>query len=635
MFLRAYHRTKNGKRHTYFALVESKRTVCGPRQHKVAELGELSVDEQRRWERTAIFHSRGGGEGRQLTLLPDDESVPLPDDPDVVRVRLGKVGWTNARAFGDVWLGLELWRQLGLDRIVARHIPAGRETVSPALCVAIEVISRLCVGQGGPTSEFGLAEHGYRRTALEDLLGVPDAEVTKDRLYRTLDALLKAKEPIERDLKARLGELFSLDFDLLLCDLTSSFFEGLAEDNEEAQRGYSRDHRSDCKQVVLALIVTQDGFPLYHQVFSGNTPDGAAFPKIVETLEQRFGTARRVWVLDRGLASVSNLEFLKQRQQSFLVGTPRSQLTEFEAELSTRDFQQIRRHVEVKCVQRDGQGTSHSPAPVDQAASGPRQALSHGVGRPAQGCRQGAAAHRSTQRALAGGLAVRADAGVQRSIRAGHGGEVDLSPRQAAFGPGPRWSVPAAVRSNRLVGRATVGHLYAVGSGGGRHRKCSGNFRPQSALAPPPGPIQSVNCATWAKTEDVHIALLERQIAATGHKCWYDRQTMSGQPICEESCGYLVGENRARGGARGNGVRRWEEATGTFQVLGSPKSQPLAMPPLRPSLLAWRWSSVVSRDGKVPGTDQADAQPPLLICRPSGALSTGSATLPSAYARGY
>lgn len=355
MFLRAYHRTKNGKRHTYFALVESKRTVCGPRQHKVAELGELSVDEQRRWERTAIFHSRGGGEGRQLTLLPDDESVPLPDDPDVVRVRLGKVGWTNARAFGDVWLGLELWRQLGLDRIVARHIPAGRETVSPALCVAIEVISRLCVGQGGPTSEFGLAEHGYRRTALEDLLGVPDAEVTKDRLYRTLDALLKAKEPIERDLKARLGELFSLDFDLLLCDLTSSFFEGLAEDNEEAQRGYSRDHRSDCKQVVLALIVTQDGFPLYHQVFSGNTPDGAAFPKIVETLEQRFGTARRVWVLDRGLASVSNLEFLKRRQQSFLVGTPRSQLTEFEAELSTRDFQQIRRHVEVKCVQRDGQ----------------------------------------------------------------------------------------------------------------------------------------------------------------------------------------------------------------------------------------------------------------------------------------
>lgn len=355
MFLRAYHRTKNGKRHTYFALVESKRTVCGPRQRKVAELGELSVDEQRRWERTAIFHSRGGGEGRQLALLPDDASVPLPDDPDVVRVRLGKVGWTNARAFGDVWLGLELWRKLGLDRIVARHIPAGRETVSPALCVAIEVISRLCVGQGGSTSEFGLAEHGYRRTALEDLLGVPDAEVTKDRLYRTLDALLRAKEPIERDLKARLGELFSLDFDLLLCDLTSSFFEGLAEDNEEAQRGYSRDHRSDCKQVVLALIVTQDGFPLYHQVFSGNTPDGAAFPKIVETLEQRFGAARRVWVLDRGLASASNLEFLKQRQQSFLVGTPRSQLTEFEAELSTRDFQQIRRHVEVKCVQRDGQ----------------------------------------------------------------------------------------------------------------------------------------------------------------------------------------------------------------------------------------------------------------------------------------
>jgi transposase len=354
MFLRAYHRTKDGKQHTYFALVESKRTQRGPRQRMVAELGELSVDQQRRWQRTAIFHTRHG-DGKQLPLFLDDEQAPLPDDPDVVRIRLGKVGWTKARAFGDVWLGLQLWRKLGLDQIMASHISTGRETIPPATMVAIEVISRLCIGQGGETSEFGLAEHGYRRTALEDLLGVPDAEVTKDRLYRTLDALLAAKEPIERDLKERLGELFSLQFDLLLCDLTSSFFEGLAEDNDLAARGYSRDHRGDCKQIVLAMVVTQDGFPLYHQVFTGNTQDGVAFPHIVETMEQRFGTARRVWVLDRGLASEANLEFLRKRNQSFLVGTPRSKLSDFEAELSTRDFQQIRRHVEVKCIQKDGQ----------------------------------------------------------------------------------------------------------------------------------------------------------------------------------------------------------------------------------------------------------------------------------------
>ena len=354
MFLRAYHRTKDGKQHAYFALVESRRTQRGPRQRIVAELGELTPDQQRRWQRTAIFHTRHE-DSQQLPLFLDDEHAPLPDDPDVVRIRLGKVGWTHARAFGDVWLGLQLWRMLGLDEIVSRHVTAGREEVPPATMVAIEVISRLCVGQGGPTSELALAEHGYRRTALEDLLGVPDEVVTKDRLYRTLDALLAGKEAIERDLKDRLGELFSLNFDLLLCDLTSSFFEGLAESNDLAARGYSRDHRPDCKQVVLAMVVTPDGFPLYHEVFAGDTNDATALPKIVETMESRFGPARRVWVLDRGLATEPNLAFLRERGQSFLVGTPRSKLNAFEAQLCTRDWQQIREHVEVKCVQQDGQ----------------------------------------------------------------------------------------------------------------------------------------------------------------------------------------------------------------------------------------------------------------------------------------
>ena len=153
MFLRAYHRTKDGKLHTCFALVESLRTERGPRQRIVAELGELSPDQQRRWQRTAIFHTRSES-GRQLPLFLDDQQAPLPDDPDVVRIRLGKVGWTNARAFGDVWLGLQLWRMLKLDEIVGQHVPQGREDVSPASMVAIEVISRLCIGQGGPTSEF-------------------------------------------------------------------------------------------------------------------------------------------------------------------------------------------------------------------------------------------------------------------------------------------------------------------------------------------------------------------------------------------------------------------------------------------------------------------------------------------------
>jgi hypothetical protein len=185
MFLRSYQRTKQGKTHTYYALVESVRTDAGPRQRVVAHLGELNHDQERRWQRTVVFHNRQG-DAQQLRLFPEDEHIALPDDPDIVRVRLSGVAWTNPRAFGDVWLARWLWQLLGLDDIINRHVPQGQETVRPADIVAIEVINRLCQ----PCSEFALAEHWYASTALEDLLGVPDAAVTKDRLYRTLDPLL-------------------------------------------------------------------------------------------------------------------------------------------------------------------------------------------------------------------------------------------------------------------------------------------------------------------------------------------------------------------------------------------------------------------------------------------------------------
>lgn len=180
MFLRRYQRSKHGKTHTYYALVESVRTDAGPRQRIVAHLGELNHDQERRWQRTVVFYNRQG-DAQQIRLFPEDEHVALPDDPDVVRVRLGQVSWSNPRRFGDVWLARWLWQFLGLDDIVSRHVPQGKETVRPADIVAIEVINRLCQ----PCSEFALAEHWYRGTALEDLLGVPDAAVTKDRLYRT------------------------------------------------------------------------------------------------------------------------------------------------------------------------------------------------------------------------------------------------------------------------------------------------------------------------------------------------------------------------------------------------------------------------------------------------------------------
>jgi transposase len=351
MFLRRYTRTKNGVTHSYFALVESVRTDAGPRQQVVAHLGELNADQQRRWQRTTVFYNRLG-DAEQLRLFPDDELAPLPDDPDVVRVRIDDIAWTNARRFGDVFLARWLWQLLHLDAIVDRHVPAGKETVRPADVVAIEVINRLCA----PRSEFALAEHWYASTGLDDLLGVADEHVTKDRLYRTLDQLLTAQAAIENDLKQRFEGLFQLDYDLLLYDLTSSYFEGLAEENDLARRGYSRDHRGDCQQIVLALIVTRDGFPLAHETLAGNTKDVQTVRRIVTAVEQRFGQSRRVWVMDRGMISEDTLSFLNEPNRRYLLATRRHELTRFQAELRGLGWQTLPEHpgVAVQAIDRDG-----------------------------------------------------------------------------------------------------------------------------------------------------------------------------------------------------------------------------------------------------------------------------------------
>lgn len=351
MFLRRYRRTKNGKEHFYYALVESVRTDAGPRQKVIAYLGELNYDQERRWQRTCVFYNREG-EAQQLRLFPDDDDAPLPDDPDVVRVRLSSVGWTNGRRFGDVWLARWLWHYVGLEEIIARHVPQGKETVRPTDVVAIEVINRLCQ----PCSEFALAEHWYAATGLEDLLGIPDSAITKDRLYRTLDCLRAAQRKIEDDLKGNLGMLFQLDYDLLLYDLTSSYFEGLAEDNDLAKHGYSRDHRSDCKQVVLALVVTREGFPLAHYTLRGNMKDVQTVKRVVAAIEQRFGKSNRVWVMDRGMISKETLEFLEDEGRRYLLATKRADLALFQEELCQPGWQYLpdNEDVEVKQIERDG-----------------------------------------------------------------------------------------------------------------------------------------------------------------------------------------------------------------------------------------------------------------------------------------
>jgi hypothetical protein len=237
---------------------------------------------------------------------------------------------------------------LKLNEILERRLPQGRHTVRPAEVVAIEVINRLCA----PCSEFALAEHWYASTGLEDLLGVPDGEVTKDRLYQTLDLLRKAKDAIENDLKEQLGTLFELKYDVLLYDLTSSYFEGLAEENKLAKRGYSRDHRGDCKQIVVALVVTREGFPLAHMTLAGNTQDVQTVRSIVTAVESRFGKSQRVWVMDRGMMSEENLAFLSEPGRHYLIGTRRSELANFQAELCAGGWIALHEGVEVKPVTR-------------------------------------------------------------------------------------------------------------------------------------------------------------------------------------------------------------------------------------------------------------------------------------------
>ena len=246
--------------------------------------------------------------------------------------------------FGGVWLGWTLWNALGLEDLLGGLIPEGQEEVSWAKMAAILTIARLCE----PSSELHIAEDWYRRTALQDLLEIPPEKVNENRLYRALDRILDHKEAMEKHLKEKLGTLFNLKYDLMLYDVTSTYFEGMAAANPLAQRGHSRDQRPDCKQVCIALVVTRDGMPLGYELFAGNRTDVTTVEEVVESMERKYGRADRVWVMDRGMTSEENLEFLRERKSQYLVGTPKSDLKKFEAALLKDDWTVVREGLEVK-----------------------------------------------------------------------------------------------------------------------------------------------------------------------------------------------------------------------------------------------------------------------------------------------
>jgi transposase len=343
MFLRPCYRRKNGKRHAYWALCESYRTERGPRQRVVAYVGQL--DEQGR------LGVQEAAEGKQ-----GDRQGPLFDDvrPQWVEVDASRVRVENCRALGGPWLGLELVRKLGLKEFFDRTIPKGEEEIPWSLMALVLVLCRLC----DPSSELHIAEHYYAQSGLADLLGVPAEKINEQRLYRALDALLPHKEALEVYLKGRLGELFQLEYDLLLYDVTSTYFEGQAEGNPLAKRGYSRDHRPDCKQVCIALVVSKGGIPLGYEVFAGNRTDVTTLEEIVTLMERRYGQADRVWVVDRGMVSEKSLKFLREGKRRYIVGTPKSMLKQFEQELLSEDWHVVREGLEVKlCPSPDGEET--------------------------------------------------------------------------------------------------------------------------------------------------------------------------------------------------------------------------------------------------------------------------------------
>lgn len=336
MYLRKCHRVKDGKRHAYWALVESYRTAKGPRQRMVAYLGDM--DEAGRLGVKAAAGADLSRESRGGLFVPAVE-------PQWVQVDIQGVRVSRTWSFGGPWLGLEAAKKLKLPEFLESKMTDPADVPWSLTSLAL-VLGRLV----DPSSELRFAEHIYGHSAMDALLGVPAEKMNDDRLYRALDKLLPHKDALQKHLKERLGELFDLKYDLLLYDVTSTYFEGQAEGNPQAKRGYSRDHRGDCKQVCIALVVSRCGMPLGYEVFDGNRVDVTTVEEIVEKIESEYGKSDRVWVMDRGMVSRDNVAFLNEEGRRYILGTSKNDLKRYERELLEKNWEQVHEGLEVRRV---------------------------------------------------------------------------------------------------------------------------------------------------------------------------------------------------------------------------------------------------------------------------------------------
>jgi transposase len=352
MFLRRHKRVKDGKEHHYYSVMESRRLQSGKvAQRRVLYLGEINDSQQAAWRKTLEVFDEEKQQYRKLSLFAEDRAEAA--DLDAVQVKLGQMQLRRARPYGNCWLGCELWKQLELDRFWERKLPRGREGVAWTKVLELLVVNRLI----DPGSEFRVHHHWFDQIAMDILLGVDFQVAEKDRLYRCLDRLLEHRQDLFVHLQQRWRQLFDAQFDLVLYDLTSTYVEGEAEQNPKAKRGYSRDGRPDCKQVVIALVITPEGFPLAYEVMDGNTSDKTTLRGFLDKIEKLYGTARRVWLMDRGIPTEALLaEIRNTRPDTFyLVGTPRARVNHFEKQWLDLPWQQVRDSVQVKLFAKDGE----------------------------------------------------------------------------------------------------------------------------------------------------------------------------------------------------------------------------------------------------------------------------------------
>jgi transposase len=353
MFLRSTNRRKDGKDHRYFSVVENRR-LPGDRtaQRTVLYLGEINDQQQAAWRKTLEVFDEEEQRYTTMSLFPDDREIPA-DALDSVHVKLSGLELRRPRIFGNCWLGCELWHQLGLDEFWQQRLPEAREEVSWEKVLRLLVVNRLL----DPGSEFHVHRQWFVDSAMDELLETDFAVAEKDRLYRCLDRVLKHKQDLFVWLKQKWADLFHADFEVLLYDLTSTYFEGEMEQNAKAKRGYSRDKRPDCLQLVIALVVTPDGFPLAYEVMNGNTSDRTTLRGFLKKIEDTYGKARRVWVMDRGIPSEAILKEMREpeRQTFYLVGTPKGRINQHEKKWLELPWQKVRDSVEVKLYQHEGE----------------------------------------------------------------------------------------------------------------------------------------------------------------------------------------------------------------------------------------------------------------------------------------